>query len=217
MFSQSSLLIWMWLAAACLGPLAFDLLRHTTTSEIPRYVLPALPAAILLAAILVSQLTPMLHLGVLACIMLAWLPGNRLIVRSSLPRPWQPYTELDSRLEAWARPGDVVLVMSIPSGVVGVARYLRPDIPMASWVSQLNVREMPDDMEQLVSGRTRVAYVRIHNLGASTAPEAWLRSNGRLLSREAFRESSAEVLYFGPPVGDTVFRAVSPIVAKSVN
>jgi hypothetical protein len=46
------------------------------------------------------------------------------------------------------------------------------------------------------------------------APEEWLRSNGRLLGREEFKKSSAKILYFGPPVGDTVFRAASPIVQR---
>ena len=214
-FSHRPLLIWLWLAAACVGPLIFDVLRHTTTTEIPRYVLPGMPAAILLAALLIRQLPPMFHAGMLACIVLAWLPGIRRVVHSNLARPWQPYTELDARLEAWARPGDVVLITSIPSGLLGVARYLRADIPIAPWVSQLGVREVPTDIERLVSGRSRVAYVRIHSVGGSVAPEEWLRSNGRLLGREEFPRSSARVLYFEPPEGDTVFRAASPIVQRS--
>src|SRR5262249_11123312 len=32
MFSRRRLLVWGWLAAACLGPLLFDVLLHTTTS-----------------------------------------------------------------------------------------------------------------------------------------------------------------------------------------
>jgi 4-amino-4-deoxy-L-arabinose transferase-like glycosyltransferase len=216
-FSHRPLLIWFWLSATCVGPLIFDVLRHTTTTEIPRYVLPAMPAAVLLAALMIRQLPPVLHAGMLACILLAWLPGNRRVIHSNPARPWQPYTELDARLEAWARPGDVVLVSSIPSGSLGVARYLRPDIPMAPWVSQLGVRQVPADIERLVIGRARVAYVSIHSLGGSVAPEEWLRSNGRLLGREEFPKSSAKVLYFGPPAGDTVFRAASPIVQRFQN
>lgn len=88
---------------------------------------------------------------------------------------------------------------------------------MAPWVSQLGVRQVPADIERLVLGRARVAYVSIHSLGGSVAPEEWLRSNGRLLGREEFPKSSAKVLYFGPPAGDTVFRAASPIVQRSQN
>jgi hypothetical protein len=78
------------------------------------------------------------------------------------------------------------------------------------------VREVPADIERLVDGRSRVAYVRIHALGGSDAPEQWLRAHARLLGREEFHKSSAEVLYFGPPAGDTVFRAASPIVHRSM-
>ncbi|MGH2627747.1 MAG: hypothetical protein ACRDHY_13975, partial [Anaerolineales bacterium] len=56
MFSRPRLLLWAWLAAVCLGPLAFDVLRHTTTTNIPRFALPALPAALLLFSLLMSQL-----------------------------------------------------------------------------------------------------------------------------------------------------------------
>jgi hypothetical protein len=210
MFSQRPLLLWGWLAAACLGPLVFDLLRHTTTTEIPRYVIPALPAAMLLAALGMSQLPAKLHVAMMSGILLAWLPGARTAVASSVPRPWQPYRELDARLHSWVRPGDLVLVTSIPSGVVGVARYLRPDIPMASWVSQLGVRQVPADFERLLGGRRRVAFVKIHRLGGSAAPEEWLRAHARLLGREVFRKSSAEVQYFGPAQGETFFPAAPP-------
>jgi 4-amino-4-deoxy-L-arabinose transferase-like glycosyltransferase len=207
LLSHRSLLLWGWLAVACLGPLVFDVFRHTTTSEIPRYVVPALPAAMLLAALVISQLPPKLHLAVLGGLLLAWLPGNREGVVKRVPRPWEPYTVLDARLEAWVRPNDLVLVNSIPSGVLGVARYLRPDIPIASWVSQLGTREVPADLEQLLHGHRRVAFVKIHRLDGSDAPEKWLRAHARLLGRETFRRSSAEVLYFGPAQGQTFFPA----------
>ena len=166
-FSGKSRLVWAWLAAACAGPLVFDVLRHTTTTEVPRYVVPGLPAAMLLAAYAVSLLPPRLHYAVLTVLVLAWLPGVRRVVVASVPRPRQPYRELDARLESWARPGDLVLVHSIPSGVVGVARYLTRDIPLAPWVVQLGTRQVPADLERLLSGRRRVAVATIHHLGAT--------------------------------------------------
>lgn len=213
LFSRRPLLLWAWLAVACLGPLAFDLLRHTRTTEFPRYVLPALPAAMLLAALGLSQLPQKLRLAVLGVILLAWLPGSRKIITTSVSRPWEPYTELDARVESWARPGDLVLVSSLPSGVIAVARYLRPDLTMASWVPQLGVREVPADLERLLGGRRRLALVKIHDLGESGAVEEWLRAHARQLDRDAFKKSSAEVLYFGPLRGD-VFPAPSPIVSR---
>jgi 4-amino-4-deoxy-L-arabinose transferase-like glycosyltransferase len=206
MFRRRALLLWGCVAAACVGPLIFDLLRHTTTSDIPRYLLPGLPAAILLAALGFSQLPPRTHVAVLAVLLLAWLPGTRAIVVASVPRPRQPYRELDARLTSWARPGDVVLVRSIPSGVVGVARYLASNISLASWVGQLGTRQVPADLEQLLRGRRRVALATIHDLGAPNLLEPWLQANARLLGREKFRSSSAEIAYYGPADGETFTR-----------
>jgi Dolichyl-phosphate-mannose-protein mannosyltransferase len=204
-FSRRPILLWGWIAAACVGPLVFDLLRHTSTTNFSRYVVPALPAAVLLAALGLSQLPRKLHVALLSLILLAWLPGNRKILTSRVPRPWQPYTEVDARAESWAHPGGLVLVNSIPSGVIGVARYLRPDLMMASWVSQLGVRRVPGDLERLIEGRRRVALVKIHRLSQSNAPEEWLQAHARLLGQDTFRNSSAEVLYFGTLAGESAF------------
>jgi hypothetical protein len=204
-FSGQSRLVWGWLAATCAGPLVFDVLRHTTTTQVPRYVVPGLPAAMLLAAFAVSLLPPRLHHAVLTVLVLAWLPGDWPIVTASVPRPRQPYRELDTRLESWAQPGDLVLVHSIPSGVIGVARYLARDIPLASWVVQLETRRVPADIERLLSGRSRVAVATIHHLGATDSLEPWLEAHARALGRDTFPESRAEVRYFAPANGATVF------------
>ena len=204
-FSGRSRLLWGWLAAACAGPLVFDVLRHTTTTEVPRYVVPGLPAAMLLAAFALSLLPPRLHDSMLIVLALVWLPADWRLVVASVPRPRQPYRELDARLESWAAPGDLVLVHSIPSGVVGVARYLTGDIPLAPWVVQLGTRQVPADLKRLLSGRRRVAVATIHHLGATDSLETWLEAHARPLGRDRFPKSSAEVLYFGPPNGATVF------------
>lgn len=210
MFSQRYLLLWGWLAAACLGPLVFDLLRHTTTTGVPRYVLPGLPAALLLASLAMSFLPSRIHLTFLSLVLIAWFPGWRAAVVARVPRPWEPYQVVASRLDSWARQGDVVLVHSIPSGVVGLTRYLKRDTPLASWVTSLGTRVAPDDLERLLRGRRRVALVRIHDLGGQAPPEEWLQAHARPLGREVFRRSSAQVLYFGPAQGETFFPAASP-------
>lgn len=206
---RRGLLLWGWIAAACAGPLAFDLLRHTTTSEIPRYVLPALPAAMLLVAFGLAQLPPRIHRALLGLLLIAWLPGTLAIVVAKVPRPRQPYRELDASLESWARPGDLVLVRSIPSGVVGLARYLTSDIPVGAWVGQLGTREIPADLERLLRGRRRVAVATIHDLGSPNPLEPWLRGHARLLGRETFPASRAEVLYFAPATGEGFFPVAS--------
>jgi uncharacterized membrane protein len=198
LFNRRTLLLWSWLGAACTGPLIFDILRHTTTSEVPRYVLPALPAAMLLAATAVSQLPSIAHYAGLAAILVAWLPGDRAALIARPPRPWQPYSVIANRLESWLKPGDVVLVRSIPSGVVGVARYLGDDVPLVSWVAQLGTREKPADLERILRGRYRVAVVSIHDLGAPNAVEPWLEANGRWIARDTFPSSRAEIVYYSP-------------------
>jgi hypothetical protein len=204
--SRPALLLWGMLAAACTGPLVFDLLRHTTTSTIPRYVLPGLPAAIVLVALALHALPDRGAATVaLAALLLAWLPGTWRAATAPAPRPGQPYPALVARLEAWARPGDVVLVRSIPSGVIGVARYLGRDVPLASWVQQLGTRDVPGDLRRLLGGRRRVAVATIHALGAEDVVGPWLRSHARVLGRDTFRGSSAEVVYFAPVAGDSLF------------
>lgn len=203
--SRRTLLLWSWLAAACIGPLVFDILRHATTTDVPRYALPGLPAAVLLAAVALSLLRPRLHLAVLGLLLLAWTPGLRRIVVAHVPRPRQPYRELDARLAAWARPGDVVIVRSIPSGVVGVARYLSRDTPLASWVVQLGTRRVPSDLARVIGGRRRVAVASIHDLGASDSLLPWLDAHATPLGRDSFPASGAEVRYFGPAGGAAAF------------
>ena len=207
--SRRALLLWSWLAGSCTGPLVFDVLRHTTTTDIPRYVLPALPAAILLVALGLSLLPPRVHVAALAALVIAWVPGIRSVVAAQVPRPWEPYRELDARLASWARPGDVVIVHSTPSGVVAVARYLPPHIPLVSWVVQLGTRRIPADLERVLSGRRRVAVATIHNLGATDSLVPWLDVNARPLGRDSFPRSRAEVRYFGPADGAAVFRVVT--------
>ena len=205
LFTGPRLLLWLWLAAACIGPLVFDILRGTTTTEIPRYVLPGLPAAMLLAAVGLSLLPPALHGASLAVLLLAWTPAIRSVVSARVPRPRQPYRALDANLASWAAPGDVVIVCSIPSGVVGVARYLERDIALVPWVVQLGTRHVPEDVERVLAGRRRVAVASIHNLGATDSLLPWLAAHATPLGRDTFPNSRAEIRYFGPPAGLEAF------------
>lgn len=215
LFGRRRFLMWLWLAASCLGLLVFDLLLHTTASSIDRYVLPALPAAMLLAALILSQLPRRLHAVVLGALLLAWLPGAYATVKGD-PRPWEPYRKVGTRLMAWARPGDVVVVHSIPVGVIGVARYVSRDIPIASWVVRLGLRQVPADLKLLLSGKHRVALVKIHYLRLPSPAEAWLRAHARLVRRDTFPKSGAEVMYFEPSNAGTFF-AESPPGSQSVS
>ena len=202
LFGRRALLLWLWLAASCLGLLVFDLLRHTTTSNIDRYVLPALPAAMLLAALLLSQLPRTLHVVALSALLLAWLPSGLAQAKGD-PRPWEPYRRVAARLMSWAQPGDVVVVHSVPTGVIGLTRYLKRDIPIVSWIEPLGLRQVPSDLHPLLAGNRRVALVKIHDLHLPSPVEAWLREHARLMRRDIFNRSGAEVLYFEPLNGST--------------
>jgi Dolichyl-phosphate-mannose-protein mannosyltransferase len=205
MMARPILLLWACWLGTTLGPLVFDVARHTTTSTIARYYLAGLPAAALLAAVAISRLPRPASIVILAAVLLTWLPGTWKASRAPVLRPNEPYTVLDRRLESWARPGDLVLVRSYPSGVIGVARYLDRDIPLVAWVTQLGTRRTPADLERVLRGRRRVALATIHAGGAADPVQPWLEANARLLGRETFRRSSAEVLYFAPLRGETFF------------
>jgi mannosyltransferase len=186
-------LLWLWVLAACVGPVAFDLLRGTSTSLLSRYALAGLPGALLLVAIALGALPTAGRRAALTLLVLSWAPGlHDEFGRRS--RAWEPYREVAREVGAWAGPRDLVLVHSIPSGVLGIARYLDADVAMAAWVGQLGQRRVPDDLAPLLAGRDRVALIRIHEVGEPAPEETWLRANATLL-REEQREGAA-VSYF---------------------
>jgi hypothetical protein len=194
LFSERQQLLWLWVIAACLGPLVFDLLRSTNTSLIARYALPALPAGLLLAAMAISWLPRMARVTFVLLILVAWFPGIRDILTGP-SRAWEPFPKVGVRLTAWAKPHDLIIVHSIPSGVLGVARYVDTSTPIASWVVQLEQRRVPDDLKALIVSRRRVALVKIHDMGEPSPAEAWLRENARL-DREDRLHRFTKILYF---------------------
>jgi 4-amino-4-deoxy-L-arabinose transferase-like glycosyltransferase len=190
---QGRELVWLWVLAACVGPVVFDLSRGTFTSLINRYALAGFPAAMLLVALALSALRPRIAAGALALLVVLWTPGLVSVV-GSRQHSGESYSDSARAVGLWSRPGDLVLVLSIPSGVLGVARYLEADLPMAAWVGQLGRRRVPDDIEALVAGRPRVAFVRVHDVGEPAPEEDWLRAHASLLGER--RIGSASVAYF---------------------
>lgn len=182
---REQLLLWLWVGAVVFGPLAFDLLRHTGASRVTRYVLAGLPGAMLLAALGIEQLRGRAHTAFVALVLLAWTAGLWPIL-AHRARPGAAYPTLAAELSAWAGPDDLVLVHSIPSGVIGLSRYLRPDVPVASWIAPLGLRRVPDDLERLLQGRRRLALVQVHNLAEPAPAEPWLREHSHLTRRELF-------------------------------
>jgi len=189
-------LVWLWAAAACVGPVVFDLLRGTSTSLISRYALAGMPAGMLLAAFALGTLRPGVSAAALALVVATWLPGLRDVF-GRRSRAGEPYRQVAARVGGWAGPRDLVLVHSIPSGVLGIARYLDAAVPLAAWVGQLGRRRVPEDLGPLLAGRDRVALVRIHEVGEPAPEESWLRAHATLLGEE--RREAASIVYFAVP------------------
>src|SRR5262249_59995424 len=93
-------LLWLCLIASVFGPLAFDLLRHTSASQVERYALPGLPAALLLLALALNHLSPRARVVFLLLTLLAWSPGIR-DTYGEPPRPWEPFPTVATRLAVW--------------------------------------------------------------------------------------------------------------------
>jgi hypothetical protein len=229
LFTTDRLLLWGWLAAAVLGPYVFDLIRHSGASRVPRYVLSGLPAAMILVAIGIEPLRPKVRAAFAGLVLVAWTAGLWPIVARP-DRPGAVYRAIAAELERWAAPGDLVLVHSVPSGVIAVSRYLERDVPLASWIEPLGLRRVPQDLERLLAGRARVALIQVHHLGRASPAEPWLREQARLVGHQVYdgdraalsgdvaslsplllraleRDQLVEVFYFEPIEGATSFSA----------
>lgn len=202
-FDRKSVALFLfWGTAACLGPLVFDAILQTHTGMVSRYGLAGLPAALLLAGIALGQLRPGLRAALLLGVLAGWLPGAWDVYNNAF-RVRHPLREIGVELTAGARPGDLVILHSIPSGVLGVTRYMGPGVEVVSWVEQLGQRKVPEDLEALLAGRRRAALAEVHLLGEPRPEEEWLLANANLLHRE--RLGGQELLYFGPPDGLSAF------------
>lgn len=178
-FERGRLLVGLVFVAACVGPLIFDFVRHTYTIAVPRYAIAALPAAYLLAGYGIACLGSRIRILVLALIIFAWSPNLFSLYRNRLP--WVPLREIAQSAFENSSSSDLVLVHSIPSGVLGVARYATGPAAMASWVGQLGNRRTPESLWQLAAGRKRIVLVKVHDVGEPAPEEDWLRANAILL------------------------------------
>jgi hypothetical protein len=195
LFGKHRLLLWLSFAAACFGPLVFDLVQHTYTVAVPRYAVAALPLAYLLAAIGLACLSRQTRFIMLILIILAWAPTVLDIYRSRW-RGWSPLREISRTACSNVGPSDLILVHSIPSGVLGIARYAPDSVEMASWVGQLGTRRVPESLRELANGRTRIVFVKVHEVGEPAPEEDWLRANA-VISDEK-RLGSGKIVEFRP-------------------
>jgi hypothetical protein len=118
---------------------------------------------------------------VLVLIVIVWAPNVLSIYRNG--SPWLPMRDIAHAASANSGVSDLMLVHSIPSGVLNIARYANGPAAMASWIEQLGNRRIPESLDSLMTGRMRNIFVKVHEAGASAPEEDWLRANA-VVSRE---------------------------------
>jgi hypothetical protein len=175
-FSERHIFLFLWFAAACVGPIVYDLINHTYMVARPRYAAAALPAAYLLVAAGFAALSVRLRVIMLGLIVLAWAP-NVLNIYDSRYRSWAAFRDISSAVSAKSSASDLILIHSIPSGVLGIARYVTGPVALASWVEQLGTRRVPESLHMLTAGRSHIVFVRVHDVGAPAPEEDWLRTH----------------------------------------
>ena len=189
LFEGRRLLLWLWLLAASAGPTATDLLQHTYTAAVPRYAFVAVPAACLLAGTILSLIGDSVGIALLCLLLLGWLPGLHNIYHQK-SRSGEPMRKIARNISAIATTSDVVLIHSIPSGVIGVARYVTTPVLLTSWVEQLGSRRVPESLQHFAEGRSGIILVKLHDIGAPAPEEAWLRANGSVLYQARMQATS---------------------------
>jgi hypothetical protein len=178
----------------------FDLLRHTYTVAVPRYAIAALPSAYLLAALGLACLEFRTRIFMLLLIALAWMP-NVLSIYRQRSRNGEPFGDIGRAVSSSGTLSDLILVHSIPSGVLGIARYANSPAAMASWVGQLRDHRVPESVQALAAGRRRIFFVKIHEVGGPAPDEDWLRGNAVVFQET--RMGAADIVEFRPNKTET--------------
>ncbi len=201
-FSSPRSLLWLWLLSPCLGMVAFDLVRGTYVTAVPRYAFAGAPAAFLLVGLALGSLEHRLRAVFIGLIGLLCLVSVRRFYGADA-RSGQNYPAVAKLLLSHqVDKSDLILVHSIPSGVIGIARYLERDhasetgVGFASWVGQLGRRRVPEDIEALAIGRKRIFLITTHEVGEPAPEKTWLEQNATQV--EMKRIHGATVYSFRP-------------------
>ena len=131
----------------------------------------------------------------LSLIILAWLPNLATIYEGD-SRKAQPFSGIANAVSSDVSPSHLILVHSIPSNILGVARYANGPAALASWVGQLGTRQVPESLHALTVNGLRILFVRVHELGQPAPEEDWLRANAVVFQER--RLGSARIIDFRP-------------------
>ena len=181
----------MWFAASVFGVILFDVLRGTHASLVTRYVVPGLPALFLVIAFAMSRMRR--DVAALAVLLVAMGWGWNLYQVLRIPlQSLQPFSEIASHIDEHATPGDVVIVRSIPAGVLALTRYMKTETPVLSWVEQSGVHG-EKDLERVMQSFCRIVLLSIHSVDRNTV-EPFLRAHSSNVTEVQVRD--VPVLYF---------------------
>jgi hypothetical protein len=201
-------LLWLWLFSPCFGMVAFDLVRGTYVTAVPRYAFAGMPAAFLLVGLGLGSLGSRLRGIFIWLIVLLCLISVRMFYRGD-GRSGQNYPEVARLLSHQVGKSDLILVHSIPSCVAGIARYLerndasKTGVGFASWVGQLGRRRVPEDIEAFAAGRRRIILITTHEVYERAPEKSWLEENTMLVEMRQIHWST--VFYFRPRGSATFF------------
>jgi len=173
-------LLWMWLVVPLACIVFLDIWNGTYALANYRYMTAGLPAAMLITATALSRWPKRIRWITLATIVVLWLPAMRDLVKNEA-RVWSPFREIAQHLSQNVEPNDVVIVHSIPSGVLSFAYYASPDLEIAAWVEQLGQRR-EEDLDRIMQCKRRVYLVRAHEVWADASVEDWLRRSTQFIS-----------------------------------
>lgn len=187
-------ILWFWVLAADIGLFAFDYWRGTYTRVVFRYALAGLPGAFLLVAVGLARLPAVARNAVLAAVVALWIPGLRRIDDGF--RSGNPFRRVARSVTERSGSGDVVIVHSIPAGVVGMARYLDSGAAMAAWVGELGQRRVPEDISAIAAGHRHVFLVKIQAMGQPAPEGSYLRAHGSMIDSSAYLGS--QTMEFAP-------------------
>lgn len=191
-FRDVRLSVWLWFAFSCAAPTVVSNVGHNYVSNYARYALTALPAAYLLAAIALANLSRSIRFGFLALIVACWSASIVKIYQLNA-RNEEQLNKIAEMIADHRTARDVVIVDSIPSGILGIARYAGEDTLIAAWVPQLETKRIPGSITKISAGSKRALLVQFW--AGQPAPELdWLRANATLVRREEI--GAAEIADF---------------------
>jgi hypothetical protein len=186
-------LLWLWLLAALAAPIGLDLVRGTFATAIPRYAIAGLPAALILVGLAISRLPRWPRGALLGLVLVAWVGPLRDISTARFPA--ESARLVATTLQVNGQPGDLIVLHSIPSGILTLSRYLDPAAAIATWVGQLGQRQAPTDLLALGRGAPRLVLVDYHTVGDPPNEDSWLRA-GLQQQREVRVAGLSRVWYF---------------------